>query len=43
MIQMIEVNNNGHLAFAKPKLQLSHSDCIVLSIVECEVANLKKS
>ncbi len=43
MIQMIEVDNNGRLTFAEPKLQLSHSDCIVLGIVECEVANLKKS
>jgi len=40
---MIEVDNNGHLMFAKPKLQLSHSDCIVLGVVEREVADLKKS
>lgn len=43
MIQMIEVNNNGRLAFAEPKLQLSHSDCVVLGVVEREVADLKKS
>jgi len=43
MIQMIEVDNNGCLAFAEPKLQLSHSNCVVLGIVKREVADLKKS
>jgi len=43
MIQMIEVDNNGRLTFAKLKLQLLHSDCIVLGVVEHEVADLKKS
>jgi len=43
MIQMIKVDNNGRLAFAEPKLQLSHSNCIILSVVEREVADLKKS
>ncbi len=43
MIQMIEVDNNGRLVFAELKLQLSHSDCVVLGVVEREVADLKKS
>jgi len=43
MIQMIKVDNNGCLTFAKLKLQLLHSNCIVLGIVEREVADLKKS
>ncbi len=43
MIQMIEVDNNGRLTFAKPKLQLLHSNCVVLGVVKREVADLKKS
>jgi hypothetical protein len=42
MVQMIEANRNGRLAFSEQRLQLSHSNCIALGIVEREVANLRK-
>jgi hypothetical protein len=42
MVQMIEANRNGRLAFSEQRLQLSHSNCVALSIVEREVADLRK-
>ena len=43
MVQVVEANVNGHLAFGKQRLQLLHSYGVVLSIVQCEVANLMRS
>jgi len=43
IVRRTEVNCGHCLAFEKLRLQLSHCDCIVLGIVKCEVANLKKS
>ena len=40
VIQRMEVDSD--LAFVKQTLQLSHSDSIILGVVEREVANLKK-
>jgi hypothetical protein len=42
LIQVIEVDRNGCLAFREQRLQFSHSHRIVLGVVECEVADLKK-
>jgi hypothetical protein len=41
MVQMIEVD--GFLAFGEQRVQLLHSNCVVLGIVEREVTDLKKS
>lgn len=43
LIQVIEVDRNGCLAFREQRLQFSHSHRIVLGVVECEVADLRKS
>jgi hypothetical protein len=42
MVQMIEANRNGRLAFSEQQLQLLHSNCVALGIVEREVADLRK-
>jgi len=43
IVRRTEVNCGHCLAFEKSRLQLSHCNCIVLGIVKCEVADLKKS
>jgi hypothetical protein len=43
VVQMIEVDSDGFLASCEQRLQLLHGDGVVLSIVEREMADLKKS
>jgi hypothetical protein len=43
VIQMVEVDRDGRLAFREQSLQLLHRYCVVLGVVECEVADLKNS
>jgi len=43
IVRRTEVNCGHCLAFEKLKLWLLHCNCIVLGIVKCEVADLKKS
>ena len=40
VVQMIETDLS--IAFSKPRLQYSHSNCVALRIVKCDVANLKR-
>ena len=41
MIQWVEVDHSGKLAFSKHRFQLLHCHCIALSIIKCKVADLK--
>ena len=43
IIPMIEINEVGYLvSFGQMRLKLSHGHCIVLSVVQCEMADLKQ-
>ena len=41
MIQWVEVDHSGKLAFSKHRFQLPHHHHIALSVIECKVADLK--
>jgi hypothetical protein len=42
MIQWVEADHGGELAFSKHRLQLLHRHRIALSVIECKVADLKR-
>jgi hypothetical protein len=42
MIQWVEADHGGELAFSKHRLQLPHRHRIALSVIECKVADLKR-
>lgn len=42
MVQVVKIDRNVCFTFREQRLQLSHSHRIVLGIVECKVADLKK-
>jgi hypothetical protein len=42
MVQVVKIDHNVCFTFCEQRLQLSHSHHIVLGIVECKVADLKK-
>jgi len=42
MIQWVEVDHSGKLAFSKHRFQLPHCHRITLSTIKCKVANLKR-
>jgi len=41
MIQWVEVDHSGKLAFSEDRFQLPHRHRIALSIIKCKVADLK--
>ena len=42
MIQWVEADHGGELAFSEHRLQLPHCHRIALSVIECKVADLKR-